>query len=87
MTLSERFNRSGFSRWINGSGGRAFRLCAGIVFLAVGMGFRSSPWGIAALAWSFFPLSAGIFNVCWISLWLGEPFSSVTIRQSQQGRS
>ncbi len=87
MTLSERFNRSGFGRWINGPGGRAVRLCAGIAFLAVGISFREYPLGIAALVWSFFPLSAGIFNVCWISLVLGGPFSSVRIRRSQQGSS
>jgi len=46
--------------------------------------FRENPLGLAALAWSFFPLSAGIFNVCWISLALGGPFSSATIRQLQR---
>lgn len=85
MTLSERFNGSGFGRWINGPGGRAFRLGAGVVFLAVGLTFRDYPLGIAALAWSFFPLSAGVFNVCWISLALGGPFSSARIRQLQRG--
>ncbi len=84
MTLSERFNSSGFACWINGPRGRAFRLCAGIAFLAVGIAFRENPLGLAALAWSFFPLSAGIFNVCWISLALGGPFSSATIRQLQR---
>jgi len=38
-------------------------------------------------AWSIFPLSAGIFNVCWISLWLGGPFNSARIRRLQQERS
>lgn len=85
MTPSERFNRSGFSCWINGPSGRAFRLCAGVAFLAVGMSLREYPLGIAVLVWSFFPLSAGIFNVCWISLVLGGPFSSTRIRRLQQG--
>ena len=85
MTLSERFNESGFGCWINGPTGRAFRLGAGFVFLVVGLSFREYPLGIAALVWSFFPLSAGIFNVCWISLVLGGPFSSVRIRQLQRG--
>ncbi len=84
MSPSERFNQSGFGCWLNGPGGRVFRLCAGIAFLAVGIGFHRYPLGIAALAWSFFPLSAGIFNVCWISLVLGGPFSSERIRRSQQ---
>ncbi len=85
MTVSERFNRSGFGCWINGSSGRVFRLVAGLVFLLVGVGWREHPWGMAALAWSFFPLTAGIFNVCWISLALGGPFSSARIRRLQQG--
>ena len=84
MTLSERFNRSGFGCWINGTRGRVFRLCAGLAFLAVGIGLRQHPLGVAALAWSFFPLTAGMFNVCWISLVLGGPFSSANIRRLQQ---
>lgn len=85
MNLSERFNRSRFGCWINRPSGRAFRLCAGIVFLAIGIRFREHPWGIAALVWSFIPLSAGIFNVCWISLCLGGPFRGARIRQLQRG--
>ena len=81
MNPSERFNHSGFGCWINGSTGRVFRLCAGVTFLTVGIVFVDRPLGLAALAWSFFPLSAGIFNVCWISLVLGGPFRSATIRQ------
>ncbi len=87
MTLSERFNRSGFSCWINGPSGRVFRLCAGVAFLVVGMRFRDHPLGVAALVWSFFSLSAGVFNVCWISLALGGPFCSARIRQVQHGLS
>lgn len=81
MTLSQRFNTSGFGCWINGPGGRVFRVCAGVFFLVVGFTFRAYPLGIAALVWSFSPLSAGIFNVCWISLVLGGPFRSTRIRQ------
>lgn len=81
MTISERFNHSGFGQWINGRSGRLFRLCAGIFFLTVGIVFRDHPLGVAALIWSFFPLTAAIFNVCWISLVLGGPFKSDKITQ------
>lgn len=87
MPLSKRFNRSGFGCWINSPSGRVFRLCAGVAFLAAGISFRENPLGLAALVWSFFPLTAGIFNVCWISLVLGGPFSSARIRRLQQGSS
>lgn len=81
MKTCDRFNCSGFGRWINSGTGRVFRLCAGIVFLSLGILNRDSPWGIAALGWSFFPISAAVFNVCWISLVLGGPFSSARINR------
>lgn len=55
--------------------------CVPASFLTVGIVFVEHPMGLAALAWSFFPLTAGIFNVCWISLALGGPFRSAEIRQ------
>ncbi len=81
MKTCDRFNSSGFSKWINSGAGRAFRLCAGILFLVLGILHRDSPWGVAALAWSFFPLTAGLFNICWISLVLGGPASSAQINR------
>lgn len=83
MQLANRFNETAFSRWINGGSGRVFRLCGGITFLIVGIVYHDDPLGIAALVWSFFPLIAGIFNVCWISLVLGGPFKSSTICRQQ----
>lgn len=84
MRWADSFNRSGFGRWINGPGGRTFRLAAGTLFLVIGWAFHEHPLGVAVLAWSFFPLSAGIFNVCWISLVLGGPFRSTSIRRQQR---
>ena len=80
MSRADRFNATGFSQWINGSGGRAFRLVAGTGWLALGLGFRDHWWGVVALGWSFFPLTALIFDICWISVALGEPLASRTIR-------
>jgi hypothetical protein len=36
MSLEERFNRSGFSRFINSRAGRVFRLSAGTAFVVIG---------------------------------------------------
>ncbi|MBS1765813.1 MAG: DUF2892 domain-containing protein [Acidobacteria bacterium] len=83
MALHEAFNRTGLSRFINGATGRAFRLMAGVVFLALGLIFRHHALGIAALIWSVFPLSAGIFDLCWISAALGGPIRSCDIRAAE----
>ncbi len=80
MSTHEAFNRSSFSQAINSSGGRLFRLVAGSSFLLVGLAYRDRPLGVAALVWSVFPLSAGIFDICWISAALGGPLSGAKIR-------
>jgi hypothetical protein len=83
MSRAEGFNATGFSRWVNGPSGRLFRLVAGSAWLTFGLVFRDHWWGVAAMAWSFFPLSAGIFDLCWISAALGGPLRSRTIREEQ----
>lgn len=83
MSLHETFNHTGLSRFINSGTGRGFRLFAGIVFLVVGLLFRHHPLGIASLIWSFFPLSAGIFDICWVSAVLGGPMRSCDIRAAK----
>lgn len=80
MSLHEAFNRTGLSRFVNSAPGRGFRLIAGVAFLALGLLFRHHALGIAALVWSFFPLSAGIFDLCWVSAVLGGPIRSCDIR-------
>jgi hypothetical protein len=82
-SLADRFNRTGFSRWVNSGTGRAFRLCAGAAFLAAGFVLRDSAVGIALMVWSAVPLSAGVLNLCWISAVLGGPVRSEAIRAEQ----
>jgi hypothetical protein len=82
--LGEAFNASGFSRFINSGPGRLFRLVAGIGFLVVGFLYRDHPAGIVSMAWSVLPLSAGVFDVCYVSAVLGGPLQGEKIR-SQQG--
>lgn len=81
MKTFEKFNNSAFGCWINSTTGRLFRLFAGIIFLTLGLFFYPSVWAIASLVWSIFPLSAGIFNICWVSMVLGGPVSSAKIIQ------
>ncbi|MDQ0477161.1 MULTISPECIES: DUF2892 domain-containing protein [Chryseobacterium] len=82
MSLHESFNRSGFSKSVNSPAGRIFRLAAGTAFLLVGYQFRDRPLGILSMVWSIFPLSAGAFDICYISAALGGPLSGKKIRGS-----
>lgn len=79
-TLADTFNRSRFSQFLNRPEGRVFRVVAGSAFLVTGLLFRRTRPGLAALAWSVFPLTAGGFDVCYISAALGGPFSGKRIR-------
>jgi hypothetical protein len=84
VSSAEAFNRSGFSRFINGPAGRVFRLVAGMGFLAVGYLFRDRPLGVISMAYSILPLSAGAFDLCFISAVLGGPLSGAKIREAQR---
>ena len=83
VPAAQRFNRSRFGRFLNGPWGRPFRLMAGAGFLLTGLWSLPSPLGIALVAWSTLPLSAGSFDVCWISAALGGPLSGRRIRAEQ----
>jgi hypothetical protein len=78
------FNRSSFSRFLNSPGGRIFRAVAGTGFLVVGYLFRHHTLGVLSMLWGIFPLTAGAFDVCYISVVLGGPLSGKTIRDRYQ---
>ena len=78
--FEELFNRSLLSRFLNSSAGRIFRLAAGAGFLIVGSVYRHHALGVLSMAWSVLPLSAGAFDICYISAVLGGPLSGATIR-------
>jgi len=84
MSLHESFNKSGFSKFINSMAGRVFRLAAGLGFLVVGFIFRDHWLGVVSMAWSIVPLSAGIFDLCYISALLGGPISGKKIREANK---
>jgi hypothetical protein len=83
MSIAETFNQSRFSQFINSSAGRVFRLVAGAGFLVVGYLFRDHPLGMIFMAFSVLPLSAGAFDICYISAVLGGPLSGAKIRAAQ----
>jgi hypothetical protein len=83
MTIAEAFNRSWFSRFINSLAGRIFRLAAGTGFLVLGYLFRHQPLGVVAMVFSLLPLTAGGFDLCYISSVLGGPLSGAKIREMQ----
>jgi hypothetical protein len=78
--IAEAFNQSGFSRFINSPAGRAFRLIAGATFVVVGYVFRHAALGRLSMVWGVLPLSAGAFDLCYISAVLGGPLSGARIR-------
>lgn len=78
--FEELFNRSLLSRFLNSPTGRIFRLVAGAGFLVVGYVYRHHALGLLSMAWSVFPLSAGAFDVCYISAVLGGPLSGAAVR-------
>jgi hypothetical protein len=80
VSAAERFNRSGFGRFINARSGRVFRLGVGTGFLGAGLVMLPSPFGIGLLTWSLLPLSAGALDICWISVALGGPLAGRRIR-------
>jgi len=84
MSMHESFNQSGFSKFINSRAGRIFRLAAGIGFLVVGFLYRDYTLGVVSMVWSIVPLSAGIFDFCYISALLGGPLSGAKIRSKNK---
>ena len=84
MSWGDSFNRTWFSRFINSLGGRIFRLLAGCAFLVVGYIYRDHTLGVISMIWSIFPLSAGLFDWCFISAVLGGPLSGKKIRKKQK---
>lgn len=82
MRLHEAFNRTRLSKFLNRPAGRIFRLAAGTGFLIIGVLFRHKTLGLAAMIWSVFPITAGGFDVCYISAILGGPFSGAKIRET-----
>ena len=94
MSIAETFNQSWFSRFINSSAGRVFRLVVGTGFLVVGYLFRDNTLGVIAMVFSILPLSAGCstFAISVLS-WaahcpeqISASYSSVNRPSSEKGK-
>jgi hypothetical protein len=77
------FNRSAFSRFMNSPAGRIFRILTGIGFLAFGYAYMDHWLGVVSMVWSILPISAGMLDICYISVILGGPISGKKIRGMQ----
>jgi hypothetical protein len=80
MTKYESFNQSSFSKFLNSPAGRILRLVAGIGFFVVGYMYRDHALGVISMLWGLLPLSAGAFDICYVSAALGGPLSGKKIR-------
>jgi hypothetical protein len=84
MTKYESFNQSGFSKFLNSLAGRILRLVVGIGFLVVGYMYRDHALGVISMVWGVLPLSAGAFDICYVSAALGGPLSGKKIRSKEK---
>ena len=80
MNRHESFNQSGFSKFLNSQAGRIFRLVVGVGFLVVGFVYRTHALGVISMVWGVLPLTAGAFDICYVSAVLGGPLSGAKIR-------
>ncbi|MHA6511989.1 hypothetical protein [Tessaracoccus sp. Z1128] len=83
-TTADSLNRSPFGRWINSPAGRIFRTTAGTGFMVAGLIARRRAAGKASLAWGVLPLTAGLFDVCYMSAVLGGPLRGHDCRAVQR---
>jgi len=84
MTKYESFNQSDFSKFLNSLAGRILRLVAGAGFLMIGYLYRDHALGVISMVWGVLPLSAGAFDICYVSAALGGPLSGKKIRKNQK---
>ena len=84
MTKYVSFNQSDFSKFLNSMAGRILRLVVGIGFLMVGYIYRDHALGIISMVWGVLPLSAGAFDICYVSAALGGPLSGKKIRGEEK---
>ena len=80
MSMNEAFNQSGFSKLLNSPAGRVFRLVAGTGFVVLGYIYRDQALGLLSIVWGALAISAGTFDICFISAILGGHLSGAKIR-------
>jgi len=84
--LEYNFNHSGLSVFLNRPIGRIFRIVMGLGFILIGYLYHTHFLGIVSIAWGILPLTAGAFDICYVSAVLGGPISGRRIREMQKSR-
>jgi hypothetical protein len=64
-----------FATWMASFWGRAARIVAGLVLIAIGL-YLQNAWGIVISIVGIAPLLAGVFNFCLFAPLFGGPFSA-----------
>lgn len=77
------FASSGFAQFMASPAGRVLRVVAGAGMIAGGISMDSNA-GTALAVVGAVPLSAGLFDICWISPILGGPLKGKDIRAAKQ---
>ena len=73
MAHAATFNGSTFGRWITSPGGRIFRLAAGMGLLGLALARSGTRGSAVTAAAGLLPLTAGAFDLCYLSAVLGGP--------------
>lgn len=77
------FASSGFAQFMASPAGRVLRVVAGAGMIAGGISMDSNA-GTALAVVGAVPLSAGLFDICWLSPILGGPLKGKDIRAAKQ---
>jgi hypothetical protein len=79
MSLAQSFAQTGFARFINSPTGRIVRVVAGLALIGWGYTRRAETAGMILMVVGLIPLSAGSFDLCFISALLGGPISGARV--------
>jgi hypothetical protein len=72
-----------FAKFMSSGAGRALRIVAGLVLVALGLFFVNGALGLILIIVGAIPLVAGVFDICIIgALFLGTPLRGVEVRAS-----
>jgi hypothetical protein len=77
------FATSGFGQFMASPAGRVLRIAAGVGMIAGGIAMDSNGGNALAIAGAI-PLSAGLFDVCWLSPIFGGPLKGADIRAAKK---
>jgi len=70
----------GFSKYMASTAGRAVRIIAGLVLIAVGGLLGGGWWALAVVG--LVPLAAGALDVCLFNVLFGQPLRGKAVRAS-----